>query len=476
MNVAKKKKNIVNREYFALGLALVYFVFAALLGGGANAAYTENMALQVAAPLFLAAFIWFSGKISFSKAQKICVSLFFVFYLVAVLQLIPLPAKIWTELPGREAAVHGLELLGGGGEAAALSLAPYETLAGSFRILPPLALFVMIVGALRGSLGQVIVPSVIALIGVLSAVLGLIQVLDGPRSAFYFYENTNNGSGVGIFANANHHASYLLMCLAFLGAAAGKIIRNGAEQEIGILIITFSAAFMLITGVLVAGSLAGYLMLGPVVVLSLAILFYKNGDTFYGAQAMTRFVPAPLIVLVVAGALSTGGYFLAQSAILPELGVTVINSDGALGRERIFASSYEAIENYFPVGAGFGSFQSVYPLYENMDDVTATYINHAHNDYLEIVLELGALGAVLIFFTIIVWGVLTWQVWSAPSVRNDRLRRAASVALGIVIYHSVVDYPLRTATTATLAALAAAILASSRRKPACKPAKNQQTA
>ena len=44
-----------------------------------------------------------------------------------------------------------------------------------------------------------------------------------------------------------------------------------------------------------------------------------------------------------------------------------------------------------PFGGGIGSFETLYRASEPLAEVTPTYFNHAHNDYLEIWLEAGSL-------------------------------------------------------------------------------------
>src|SRR5438045_7942021 len=60
-----------------------------------------------------------------------------------------------------------------------------------------------------------------------------------------------------------------------------------------------------------------------------------------------------------------------------------------------------AAKNYAPVGSGLGSFVPVFQLFERPDTVLKQYVNHAHNDYIELFIETGLLGAaaLLVFLT-----------------------------------------------------------------------------
>lgn len=66
----------------------------------------------------------------------------------------------------------------------------------------------------------------------------------------------------------------------------------------------------------------------------------------------------------------------------------------------------------------------------------------------------------------------TVRVWRAGEEESARLGRAASVALGVVCLHSLVDYPLRTGAIACLAALCLVFLGQARvdREPSVRRA------
>jgi O-antigen ligase len=118
---------------------------------------------------------------------------------------------------------------------------------------------------------------------------------------------------------------------------------------------------------------------------------------------------------------------------------------------------------FFPFGAGLGTFVPVYGLFERPTDLFAdTYANHAHNDILELWLEIGMMGLALggLF---VVWlcshSVKLWR----RSLTNMRgldclIARVATIVLGLLIAHSLVDYALRTEAMLTVFALCCALL------------------
>ena len=48
-----------------------------------------------------------------------------------------------------------------------------------------------------------------------------------------------------------------------------------------------------------------------------------------------------------------------------------------------------------PLGAGLGTFVPVYAMFEKPEKLSLFYVNRAHNDVLELWLETGVLGLIL---------------------------------------------------------------------------------
>lgn len=99
-----------------------------------------------------------------------------------------------------------------------------------------------------------------------------------------------------------------------------------------------------------------------------------------------------------------------------------------------------------------------YPLYAGAGAATTVYINHAHNDYLEFLMETGIIGLVLMLLFLLWWVRQAQFAWREAGQRA-RFARAATVASALIMAHSVVDYPGRTAALGVLFAMCCAIMA-----------------
>jgi O-antigen ligase len=111
-------------------------------------------------------------------------------------------------------------------------------------------------------------------------------------------------------------------------------------------------------------------------------------------------------------------------------------------REEFALTTLEGIKDNWPLGVGYGNFQAAYQVYESREAIRGFYVNHAHNDYLEVVLEGGTPAALLIagYFLMVVQQLLR--------VRHSHFHKAAFLAILFVLIHSFVDYPLRTMAVA----------------------------
>ena len=177
-----------------------------------------------------------------------------------------------------------------------------------------------------------------------------------------------------------------------------------------------------------------------------------------------------LAVLIAAGVAAGNG----ASDLVEVSGI----DSSYLGRPEMWGLTSAAIGTFGVAGAGFGAFPAVFHLFENPELVNAITANHAHNDLLEFVLE-GGIPAIALLFAFLIWyGRRFISVWTVER-RRDPIAQGASIASLIVLLHSLVDYPLRTAAIATIFGFCLALLArepaSSRRDdaaPEAQPARH----
>ena len=117
---------------------------------------------------------------------------------------------------------------------------------------------------------------------------------------------------------------------------------------------------------------------------------------------------------------------------------------------------WRAAQEHLPFGAGIGAFDRVYQAAEPLDLIGPTYLNHAHNDFLELWLEAGWAAALLMLLFSAGWAWKTWNAWRVRSATGV----AAAGSILLLAAASFSDYPLRTETNLVLFGFCAGLLAS----------------
>lgn len=424
------------------------FVVLCLLLGGASArgaGVVGNCLLQILAIIVIAVAVWKSRGPVIPPTARSLLLIVSLFCLYVLLSLVPLPPAVWQALPGREAVTHGYELLGLPSPALPLTLSWQQSIASILWVLPPAAVFLLVSRVSARERGR-LVWLILAFCAV-SIVLGVAQLLGGENSPLRFYQITNRNQPVGFFSNANHFAIMLVCALPLAGYVAGRsATRRGSKAERGsALIVAGAVALFLLAGIATVGSLAGYGLALPATLA--AFLIYRKAA--HGQVGREWCAAAGILFLIFLGLAFVGP--LNNEKLSEEY------SGDPSSRAYFAQTTIEGIVETFPVGSGLGTFQEIYRTHDDPNRVSHEYTNHAHNDYLEFVLELGTVGGILILAFLIWWLTRSVAAWRS-NFEGSGLARAGSVMIFIVLLHSIVDYPLRTSAVGALFAFACALL------------------
>jgi O-antigen ligase len=374
------------------------------------------------------------------------------------LQLLPLPWDLWRSLPGRGLAAAAIEEAGRAGAWREWSLAPAYTRSALLTVLPAVAVFLFAAGlTLERRLQMVRIVLAVALA---SAALGLLQVLAPNTPALYLSPRAVFDLSSGIFANRNFQATFLLAAIVIcvtVSRIAG--ISRGKTSFVGwtLGIIAFLSALVLATQ-------SRFGLLGLIMVLALCAVALGfvgwpagRGSQYRAKVAIAgREVPPLAIAAALALAIAVGLSMFQGVFARFNIGPT----EDSVGELRVTAipDLLTALSAYFPVGTGLGTFDPIFRSVESLELVSPVFFNHAHDDYLELIIEMGVVGAVLPGALLIALAIAGWRAWRGA--RRDPRRILTLGAIGgmiIILLHSIVDYPLRTITIQCVFALLAAI-------------------
>lgn len=101
------------------------------------------------------------------------------------------------------------------------------------------------------------------------------------------------------------------------------------------------------------------------------------------------------------------------------------------------------------LGWGLGVFPDVYPEFRSF--YTNFFVNEAHNDYLQLLVEMGALGfATMLWFLVVLYRSAIKKLGKWPSDTNGAVALAALLGCTGILVHSFVDFNLQIPANAAL--------------------------
>lgn len=452
-------------------LATAFMVL--LVSGGGS--WADPVSRIVAQAIALVVVVWAAARMDWRRlwrqdrwAALIVLGLVVLF----AGHLWPLPGWFWPDLAGRALYADGDVLMFGVAQPRPLSLDPEATIASAITLLPALATWLVL--RQRPGLASGAIMLFLAFLA-LSLVVALAQLADGA-GGFHLYTNSHSAFATGFFANRNHEAAAMacgiplaaglqrhwamMNDMGATGVAGARLAGRPWQRWL------FPAAAVALTlGALVTGSRSGAALLVLAIPAGLVIAFAGRTAALAGGAGWQAHRRTVLILIVAALVLAIA--LIALIAPGGPLGAVFSRSFlGGDSRYRFWPAVMTLVMTHAPWGSGIGTFFDAFQSVEPATLLTPLYLNHAHNDWLELASEAGlpGLGLALVF---VGWGAVRMRGgWRrddgglAPPSRA--LVQAAGTVIVLLLAHSLFDYPLRTPALSACLAGAAAILSSGR--------------
>lgn len=423
-----------------------------ILGGGGISHPLAEMALQLALAALAVVWVWATPRRTFAQVPFSSWLIAGLVVLLPLAQLVPLPPAMWQSLPGRGPELAALKLAGLEQSWRPLSLFPDLTIACALSMA--CAMLALLMTATLSRTARTLALGVVALVALASVVVGAGQVAGGQAggagNVFRFYA-PDFSFLLGFQNNRNSQADVLLIgmvCLAFVlrDMVLARVLPDRRRLVLGGVAV---GSVVLALGVVLTGSRTGMGLLVPVL-LAQAILLVPWLKPDFGLRKIA--------LMAAGGAVVTGlaAYALRDNAMIGR----ALGRFGTHGefRPEIWTDTIFAIRTYLPWGTGMGTFLPVFMITERLEIVSDLVVNRAHNDFLELALEAGLPGLAL---AALIAGLLVRGVWRGMASAEARVRGqifCATSALLIIGAHSLLDYPLRSMSLATIAAVCAAVL------------------
>jgi O-antigen ligase len=286
--------------------------------------------------------------------------------------------------------------------------------------------------------------------GVVMAMFALVQHFTWNGKFYWIIPNTRSASPFGPFVSHNHFSGYMEMLFPIPAA----LMMTRAQSREARLFFGFAAAIMIVAAV------ASLSRGGMISIFATLVFLLFRGWKIRAATRRSRAENTRARTSRLAASLKTGAAALALVAVIA-LGFAWVGPDRII--ERITTGSLtgesETGETFYtsrgwiwkdtlsmisanPVlGVGFGAYETVFATYSDSNGMLV--VGQAHNDYLQILADCGAVGGMLALWFI-------WEIFRAISrgIRS-RDRLLAWLALGAgagvfaILVHSFLDFNLQ---------------------------------
>ncbi|MFH0962418.1 MAG: O-antigen ligase family protein [Planctomycetota bacterium] len=350
-----------------------------------------------------------------------------------------------------------------------LSVCPFSTRRSFLVLAACVAAFFLVSNNVRRWAHMDALCTTVLVTGFLLAVFGLIQKLSGTGKLFWYRTPRFGGVIFGSFVNRNHFANYMTMAMGIalgyllahpIGRTGGRVwslkrglVSLGERRRSRLLLVAFAVIVM---GASVCASLsrAGIVTLFASLGLVAALLGVARG-------ARSPLAVAAVALLVVAAVTWLGWEPLMER----------FKAVGELTREPfadvrwlLWRDGLDIVRDAPVLGTGLGTFQHVFPIYKTLP-IREEFL-FAHNDYLQLLVEVGILGALVALLAGVFFLVRASRAFKLASGSAARalLAGAAGSCLAMLL-HGTVDFNLHIPSNAFLFAVCAAVVVAAGRLP-----------
>ena len=272
--------------------------------------------------------------------------------------------------------------------------------------------------------------------GSLLATLALLQSLTSPNK-LYWLRTPHFGSWIyGPYANHNHYAGLMEMLFPVPLVFSLTHYASGTSK-----MMSAFAAAMMATSIFLSGSRGG-MMAFTVQIALLAFILLQKRKTFGVLRTLGVFATVVLAVLIWLG----GGELAQRVASIHSKTSSELSETTRLNIDR------DGVKMFLQkpiLGFGHGTFAETYPRFRSF--YTNFLVNEAHNDYLQLLVEMGALGfAAMLWFLIVVYRGAITKLTDWPVDANGAVALATMLGVTGILVHSFVDFNLQIPANAAL--------------------------
>ncbi len=366
------------------------------------------------------------------------------------LQLLPLPLFLLRILsPARAGLVDSLGSVMRVPAFAPIAIAPSTTLAYLFRIVAYTVTFLLIRDIASRRSARPWAPAIALIaIGSVEAIWGLLQ-------------NAAGNAVEGSYANKNHFAGLLEMILPLALMSGIALLRSG-DSYLRVSTVLKAAAVLALAAMIFAAIL--YSMSRMAVVSTMAALFVMGSLAAFGqgVSAWKKLLAGGCLVVI----LLLVFIYLPPDELIKRFG-EVVNGQSASseGRWPIWRDTLRLIGSYPLLGCGLGNYDVAFLKFQTA--VVDREFTFAHNDFLELFAELGAIGFLIVASLMLAIFAIAVRAATRTPERGARYLGLGCVGgITAICVHSVADFNMYIPANALLLCWISGIAAGLPNRPA----------
>jgi hypothetical protein len=378
----------------------------------------------------------------------------FIGLVLVFMQIVPLPLqKIKLLSPEAFASYkRAFDTIGGSiPEWLSLSLYPCATKIEWFKLLTCVALFELVFYKVteRKDLQRLILVWVI--MGIFQSFYGLLQSIDAVKGIWWWKDTFYGNQAIGTFIYHNYFGAYMAMIVPlFIGlffseisSASRKLRQIRADISRDRLIKTLSDIFtktiltglvvvFVVVGFVLSGSRGGIMACASAFIITSVFLCFRKDTRRYGTA-----------LLILFGLVVTYNLYLTFDRTVERFSTA---SPNTLGRLEYTKHAWEMSERFPVTGSGLGTFEELYRRYKPPTEWNKS-VDHAHNDWVELLTETGWGGPAIALIAFIAFIVVVFIKWMRQANRYSRWSKWVGFGciVGIIapIIHATGDFVFR---------------------------------
>ncbi|MCI0351291.1 MAG: O-antigen ligase family protein, partial [Acidobacteriales bacterium] len=328
-----------------------------------------------------------------------------------------------------------------------VTIAPALTLDSAVQVMACVTAFCLTVAVSRDPVARGRVVLVLLLLAGFEAFFGLTQYLTGWQQIFTYVKQYNLEEATGTYINRNHYAGFLEMTLPFslaLVFSHARTLRKAQHDERGPvggllvraefqkLVFWLAWSVLLFVALVFSRSRMGIISAVCAAVLLAALVAVSDKHRRFGVVFVAVFLLAGFLTAI----------WIGPQPVLARF--ESVGDEYTLSGQRrwdVWQDTARLIGRNPLLGTGLGTFPVAYTSVQTA--FLDKFVNHAHNDYLEIASEVGIPAALLLLGAI---GYLFAQTLRRSLARHSGAGREIALgcagSIAALLLHSLTDFNL----------------------------------